>query len=131
MTITTKSLINAVKYARNTGYFLHDIRDPDFYENDQTEQIKEIDKAFMDSANSLNMTFIEFAGYGESGEALDAADNLTDDLLSIGATGNEFKIKNIYDVTYSFFRVTMKKWLENMTQVKLNKLNDYWGQYAA
>lgn len=127
----TKSLINAVKYSRKTGYFLHDLRDPDFYKEDQAKSIKELDRAFIDASNALGFSFVQFAGFGESDEALAMSDNLSDDLLEINDDGASFKMKNIYDTALPFFKVNMKKWHDNLQPSKLAQLDRYWRNYAA
>lgn len=129
--LTTNSLINAVKYSRKTGYFLHDVRDPDFYEQDQAKSIKELDRAFIDAANSLGFDFTLFAGYGESDSALAMSDNLADDLLEVDDDGAAFKLKEVYDTAIPYFKVNMKKWREGLQQSEIAKLNKYWSNYAA
>lgn len=125
-----KSLINAVKYARKTGYLLHDLRDPDFYAEDQSKSIIELDRAFIDAANALHFSFSEFAGYGESGEALQMSDELADNLLEIDDSGAKFKLKEIYDTALPYMKVNMKKWKETLKPSQLMALERYWSEYA-
>lgn len=128
---STKSLINAVKYARKTGYLLHDLRDPDFYEQDQAKSIKELDRAYIEATNSLGFSFVEFAGFGESDAALEMSDALSDDLLEIDDDGAAFKIKDIYGTAFPFFKVNMKKWRSSLSDSERLKLEQYWSKYAS
>ena len=125
------SLRNAVKYARKTGYLLHDLRDPDFYEQDQATSIKELDRAYIEATNSLNFSFAEFAGFGESGAALEMSDALSDDLLEVDDDGAAFKIKDIYGTAFPFFKVNMKKWTSSLSDFERLKLEQYWRQHAS
>jgi len=127
----TQSLINAVKYARKTGYLLHDLRDPDFYEQDQVKSIKELDRAYIEATNSLNFSFVEFAGFGESDTALEMSDVLSDDLLEVDDGSAVFKIKDIYGTAFPFFKVNMKKWKSNLSDSQRLKLEQYWRQHAS
>lgn len=127
----TISLINAVKYARKTGYLLHDLRDPDFYEQDQAKSIKELDRAYIEATNSLSFSFAEFAGFGESGVALEMSDALSDDLLEVDDDGAAFKIKDIYGTAFPFFKVNMKKWKSTLSDSERLKLEQYWSQHAS
>ena len=126
----TKSLINAVKYARKTGYLLHDLRDPDFYADDQVKSITELDRAFIDASNQLNMPFYLMAGYGESDDALTMSDQLADNLLEVDDSGAKFKLKEIYDTALPYMKVSMKKWQENLKPSQLMALERYWNNYA-
>lgn len=123
-------LKQAVKYARNVGYLLHDIRNPDFYSVDQSEQIRVLDKAFMDAANVLRMPFEQFAGFGESDLAFAMSDILADALIEDNANEVKFKSVDIYSVSLPYFKVEMKKWMRDLNDNKLQQLKDYWVRYA-
>lgn len=123
-------LKSAVKYARGTGYLTHDIRNPDFFTVDQNESIKILDKAFIDAANSLNMSYESFAGYGESSQALKVSDELADQLIDDSDDEIKYKSVDIYGVALPFFKMNMKKWMSTMDVNQLAKLKEYWVRHA-
>lgn len=127
MNIGIPELQKAVKYARSAGYLLHDIRNPSFYSTDNSGEIKKLDGAFMDAANAIGMDFVAFAGYGESPMAQSLSDQLTDKILDLG-NPESITMKNIdvYQLAYPLFKVSMKKWLDNMSVSEMEKLKEYW-----
>jgi hypothetical protein len=123
---STKDLQAAVKFSRNTGYFLHDIRNPEFFTRDQNQQIKDLDQAFLTAASANGFTFEQMAGFGESDAALKVTDDVADKLIS--QTPNEiiFTSENIYDVAFPMFKVAMKSWLAELSAKDLESITNYW-----
>ena len=120
-------LQKAVKYARSTGYVLHDLRNPDTYSVDNSAEIKKLDAAFMDAANSLNMDFVSFAGYGESPIAMKLSDQMADKILDISSQSDvAMRNMDVYAFSVPLFKSSMKKWLKTVSIEDMRKLKEYW-----
>ena len=128
---TIETLKVAVKFSRNTGYFLHDIRNPDLFVEDQISRIIELDKAFIAAANILKITPEYFAGFGESNEAMILADKLSDELLIIDDAGMfSFRTNKIYEESFPEFRSGMVLWMKKISPLEIDEITKYWSNHV-
>jgi hypothetical protein len=123
MQLRLSDLMKMIKGARGVGYLRHGLRNPDNFEMDASMHIKELDRAFLDAANSVGLTFAQAAAYGESDQAFEDADALADRLVKPNKmTGKlEFNAGDIFDKAFPWFRVKMHKFAgAGLTDDQLN-----------
>jgi len=122
-----------VRFSRKSGYFQHDIRDPEKYEDTEgaIDIIREIDKAFLDSANDLGFDFHEAAGFGESKEATEMTDRIIDQVLAVDDNGLFLQMKpDPYISSLPEFKAWMNQWRDSVTSSELKSLESYWSLRA-
>jgi len=122
MMLQLPDLMKMIKGAKGVGFLRHGIRNPDNFEVGVEEQIKELDRAFLDAANSIGLTFAQAAAYGESDDALADTDALAERLVKPNkVTGKMIFSGEVYDKSYPWLRVKMHKFAsKGLTDDQLN-----------
>lgn len=133
---SVSDLARVIENARGSGFVGHDIRDPERFESESdTAKIREIDKAFLKAADSLNLPFWQMAAYAESGVSLEDTDKLADVVVDPNNTDNdkiEFKQgTNVYETAFRWYRGRMGDFAKGLKDDVAQQAENYWEKYAS
>lgn len=131
-----QDLRTMIEHSRETGYVTHDLRSPESFEDKGAiKSIRQIDRAFIEAANSLKLPFWMAAAYGESQQALGDTDKLTDIVTVVNRAEGEPKLSfkpdtNIHETALRWFTRRMKAFAESLNADATEKAKSYWEEFG-